>query len=41
MRGVLFAILVALVVAQAAGCRSSGEDKKDTERVEHRVSQDV
>jgi hypothetical protein len=36
--GVLFVILAVLVVAQA-GCRSSREDEKDTQRVEHRVSQ--
>jgi hypothetical protein len=40
MRRVLFAVLVILVAAQA-GCRSSREDKKDTQRVEHRVGQDV
>jgi hypothetical protein len=40
MRRVLFVVLVILVVAQA-GCRSSREDKKDTQRVEHRVSQGV
>jgi heme/copper-type cytochrome/quinol oxidase subunit 2 len=38
MRRVLFAVLVILVVAQA-GCRTSGKDEKDTQRVEHRVSQ--
>jgi hypothetical protein len=40
MRRVLFAVLVILVVAQT-GCRTSREDPKDTQRVEHRVSQDV
>jgi hypothetical protein len=40
MRHVLFGVLVILVVVQA-GCRSSREDKKDTQRVEHRVSQGV
>jgi hypothetical protein len=35
MRYVLFAVLVMLVAVQA-GCRSSREDKKDTQRVEHR-----
>jgi hypothetical protein len=40
MSRVLLAVLVILVAAQA-GCRSSREDKKDTQRVEHRVSQDV
>jgi hypothetical protein len=39
MHRVLFAVLVILVIADA-GCRSSRKDKKDTERVEHRVSQD-
>jgi hypothetical protein len=40
MRRVLFVVLVILVVAQA-GCRSSREDKKDTQRVERRVTQGV
>jgi hypothetical protein len=40
MRRVLIAVLVILVVVQAS-CRSSREDEKDTQRVEHRVGQDV
>jgi hypothetical protein len=39
MRRVLLALLVILVVVQA-GCRTAREDEKDTQRVEHRVSQD-
>jgi len=34
---VLFVILAVLVVA-ATGCRTSREDPKDTQRVEHRVN---
>jgi hypothetical protein len=37
MRRVLLAILAILVVAQAAGCRTSGKDETDTQRSEHRV----
>jgi hypothetical protein len=40
MSRVLLAVLMILFGAQA-GCRSSREDKKDTQRVEHRVGQDV
>lgn len=40
MRRALLAVLVILVVAQT-GCRTSREDPKDSQRVEHRVSQDV
>jgi hypothetical protein len=40
MRRVLSAVLVILVVA-LAGCRTSREDPKDTQRVEHRVSEGV
>jgi predicted small secreted protein len=35
--GRLFVILVALVIA-VAGCRTSREDGKDTQRVEHHVT---
>jgi hypothetical protein len=34
---VLLAVLVVLAVAEAA-CRTSREDPKDTQRVEHRVN---
>jgi len=40
MRRVLFAILVILLVTHV-GCRTKREDPKDSQRVEHRVSQDV
>jgi hypothetical protein len=40
MRRVLLAVLVILVVAQA-GCRTSREDPKDTQRVQHQVSEVV
>jgi hypothetical protein len=39
MRRVLLTVLVILAVAHV-GCRTKREDPKDSQRVEHRVSQD-
>jgi hypothetical protein len=38
MRGVLFAVFVILVVTHV-GCRTKREDPKDSQRVEHFLSQ--